>query len=188
MWGWLKLLLARVAACGAQREVNRLRKPLLQGLAPLDEVAAVSLADPCEFPARPLRFDKLVVMAGFDSEDAWDMDCSIDMEDCEPPGEMEFRDAWDDATREFEEFHRADVELPLTLGADEHEVSRPGNLPAPAKVCQNLVFPDSTKESLEESSASEWVAAARADQVSGASLNPPGLWMVTRACPHTLFV
>ena len=64
-WGWLKLLLARVAACGAQREVNRLRKPSLQGLAPLDEVAAVSLADPCEFPARPLRFDKLVVMAGF---------------------------------------------------------------------------------------------------------------------------
>ena len=188
MWGWPKLLLARVAACGAQREVNRLRKPSLQGLAPLDEVAAVSLADPCEFPARPLRFDKLVVMAGFDSEDAWDMDCSIDMEDCEPPGEMDFRDAWDDATREFEEFHGADVELPFILGADEHDVSRPGNLPVPAEVSQSLELPDSTIESLEESSAPEWVAAARADQVSGASLNPPGLWMVTRACPHTLFV
>ena len=63
MWGWLKLLLARVAACGAQREVNRLRKPLLQGLAPLDEVAAVSLADPCGLPASIVA-DNLVAMAG----------------------------------------------------------------------------------------------------------------------------
>ena len=47
---------------------------------------------PCEpraVPARPVSSDKLVAMAGFDDEDAWDMECSIDMEDCEPPGDMD---------------------------------------------------------------------------------------------------
>ena len=68
---------------------------------------------PCEpraVPARPVSSDKLVAMAGFDDEDAWDMECSID---------LKISASLRTRPRKFEEFQSAIVELPLIFGMDE---------------------------------------------------------------------
>ena len=83
---------------------------LSQGLVPLDEIAAVFPASPRRFPARPVSSDKLVAMAGFDDEDAWDMECSID---------LKISASLRTRPRKFEEFQSAIVELPLIFGMDE---------------------------------------------------------------------
>ena len=138
---------------------------------------------PCEplaVSARPVSSDKLVAMAGFDEDDAWDMECSIDMEDewetpadMEPPVNEGFSEPEDQAAREFEEFQRACVELPVNFEIGEDEVSSPDTRPKAAAVSADRVLPDSTRMMLEESSSASSPETARAAGDARASLDPP---------------
>ena len=65
MCGWFEFLVARSAACGARPYTQSLPFAFVQGLVPVGEVAAVSLADPCGLPASIVVTDNLVAMAGF---------------------------------------------------------------------------------------------------------------------------
>ena len=139
---------------------------------------------PCEplaVSARPVSSDKLVAMAGFDEDDAWDMECSIDMEhECEPPADMEppvnveFSKPEDQAAREFEEFQRACVELPVNFEIGEDEVSSPDTRPKAAAVSADRLLPDSTRNRL-VNAPRQWGQphTARAAADARASLDPP---------------